>query len=85
VDRLHIGLYNYGTETVVNSLSLSRRCSTFTEIECHAGKEVEALFIYIADDTDRKATAYRSFSAPLAFNSAVLPLVRCYSFDVPGE
>jgi len=25
-----------------------------------------------------------AFSAPLAFNSAALPLVRCYSFDVPG-
>jgi len=36
------------------------------------------MFIYIAD---RKAFA---FSAPPAFNSAALPLVRCYSLDFPG-
>jgi len=44
--------------------------------------KVKALFIYLAD---RKATVYSCrFFAPLAFNSASLPLVRCYSFDVPG-
>jgi len=43
--------------------------------------KVKALFIFIAD---RKASAAVAFSAPLSFNSAALPPVLCYSFDVPG-
>jgi len=55
--------------------------SHFTLAKYKNGKLNPCLFLKLIGKLQHIAVA---FSAPLAFNSATLPLARGYSFDVPG-